>query len=131
MSLPIELKDIQGSAELYDWFKYWPDFHDAEILSLHLDRKGTSSLRVHTWQMTKETDEKGNYALEKHVVVEFNLEGVSDLDLSGFNHQNVIFGLSLEKTDSGFRLILHECYGLGGSIEAEKLSLSLTPGEPS
>jgi hypothetical protein len=76
MSLPIELKDIQGSAELYDWFKYWPDFHDAEILSLHLDRKGTSSLRVHTWEMTKETNEKGYYVLEKHVVVEFILEGV-------------------------------------------------------
>lgn len=131
MTVPIEIKEIPGAAELHAWFGYWPSFHDAEITSLHLHRKGPSSLRVHTWETTKEVDEKGYYVMAKHVVVEFILETVSGLGLTGFNHQNVIFGLALEKTDSGFRLTLDECYGLAGSIEAESVSILITPGMPS
>jgi hypothetical protein len=40
--------------------------------------------------MTKETDERGYYVLAKHVVVEFVLEEILDLSLSGFSHQNVL-----------------------------------------
>jgi hypothetical protein len=97
---------------------------------LDLNRKGSSSLRVHTWEMTKEIDDKGYYVLAKHVVVEFIFEGVSGLSLNGFNHQNVIFELVIEKADSGFRVTLGDCYGLAGSIDAEKLSIRLTPGKP-
>jgi immunity protein 50 of polymorphic toxin system len=131
MSVPIEIKDIQGASEFHDWFGYWPSFHDAEAISLHLNRMGSSSLRIHTWQMTKEMDEKGYYVLAKHVVVEFILEVVSGLSLNGFNHQNVILGLEVEKIDSGFRLTLDDCYGLAGNIEAERMSLRITPGKPS
>lgn len=131
MALPIEIVDIHGASELHDWFGNWPSFHDAEIISLHLNRRGSSSLRVHTWEMTKEVDEKGYYVLAKHVVVEFILESISGLNLNGFNHQNVIFGLEVEKIDSGFRLRLDDCYGLAGSIEAERMSLRITPGQPS
>ena len=131
MPVPIEVEQIQGAGDLHDWFGYWPSFHDAEIIGLHLNREGSSSLRVHTWEMTKELDAKGYYVLAKHVVVEFLLEKVTDLSLNGFGHQNVIFGLGVQKTGSGFRLTLDECYGLSGSIEAEKVSLRLIPGKPS
>jgi hypothetical protein len=131
MAVPIDLQTIPGAAELENWFGYWPTFHDAEIISLNLNRKGSSSLHVHTWDMTKEVDEKGYYVLAKHVVVEFALETVSGLNLNGFNHQNVLFGLGIEKSDSGFRLTLDECYGLAGSIEAERISIRITPGKPS
>jgi len=131
MTVPVEIKEISGAAELHDSFGYWPNFHDAEIINLHLNRKGSSSLRVHTWEMTKEVDEKGYYVLAKHVVVEFILETVSDLSLNGFSHQNVISGLEIAKTDSGFRLTPYDCYGLAGTIEAASVSLRLTPGKPS
>jgi hypothetical protein len=131
MSVPIEIKDINGASELHDWFGYWPDFHDAEIISLHLNRKGISLLRVHAWDTTKEVDEKGHYVMAKHIVVEFICENVSELALNGFSQQNVISGLDIEKIGSGFRLTLGECYGLAGSIEAEQISLRITPGKPS
>jgi hypothetical protein len=130
MSVPVNIGEIEGAVELEEWFGYWPSFHDAEIVSLHLNRKGSSSLRIHTWEMTKEIDDKGYYVLAKHIVVEFVFEAVCGLTLNGFNQQNVIFGLAIEKTDSGFRVTLDDCYGLAGSIEAEKMSLRLTPGKP-
>jgi hypothetical protein len=130
MSLEPELVDIQGAQELYDWFEYWPTFHDAEIVSLHLNRSCLSSLVIHTWEMTDKIDERNFYVLVKHVVVEFSLSGVSGLNLTGFSVQNVIGDLSLEKTSDGFRLELGPCYGLAGTINVEKISIRLTPGKP-
>jgi Immunity protein 50 len=130
MPMPVEISRIQRASELEEWFGYWPSFHDAEVTGLHLNRKGSSSLRVHTWEMTKEIDDKGFYVLAKHIVVEFVFEAVCGLSLNGFNQQNVIFGLVIDKTDSGFRVTLDDCYGLAGSIEAENISLRLTPGKP-
>ena len=47
--------------------------------------------------MTSETDEAGYFINRKHVVVSFELSGVTDLSLTGFSTQNVILGLSIEK----------------------------------
>lgn len=124
------LETVDGARNLFDWFGSWPSFHDAEIISLRLNRRGLSTLVVHTWEMTKDVDEKGYYILEKHVVVEFNMKEVAGLDLNGFNHQNVIFGLGIERTESGFRLTLDNCYGIAGELEAELTSIRLIPGKP-
>jgi Immunity protein 50 len=130
MPLAHELNEIRGAQALYDWFGKWPSFHDAEIVSVHLNRRGPSSLVIHTWSMTNEVDERGCYLLEKHVVVEFVLDEVAELDFDGFNHQNVIFGLDLEKKGEGFVLTLDHCYGLAGTIEAKKIAIILKPGKP-
>lgn len=98
MAMPDEIKEISGSAGLHDWFGYWPDFHDAEIISLHLNRKGTSSLCVHTWDTTKEVDEKGQYVMAKHVVVEFIFENVSDLTLNDSVSRMLFPNLTLRKS---------------------------------
>jgi hypothetical protein len=128
--LPDELKAIAGAPELHDWFGHWPSFHDAEIVSLHLNRHGASTVRIHTWEMTNKTDDKGFYVLDKHVVVEFVLENISDLNFGGFSGQNVVFGLTLDRKEEGFLLDFDPCHGLAGTIEAEKLSIRLYPGKP-
>ena len=76
MEFPPELGTIEGAKNLRDWFGYWPSFHDAEVILLHLNRSDASTLAVHTWEMTKEVDEKGFYVLAKHVVVEFVMKEV-------------------------------------------------------
>jgi hypothetical protein len=131
MSVPNEIRDVQGASELHDWLGYWPDFHDSEIISLYLNREGISSLRVHAWHTTKEVDENSHYVMAKHIVVEFILENISDLSMDGFSQQNVVSGIDIEKIGSGFRVTLGECYGLAGRIEAERISLRITPGNPS
>ena len=85
---------------------------------------------VHTWEMTKDLDEKGYYVLVKHVLVEFVIEGISGIELEGFNHQNVLFGLHIEKMNSGFQMNLDASYGLEGSIEFDQVSILLKPGRP-
>src|SRR5579862_3841250 len=98
MDLPLELASVEGARELWHWFGYWPDFHDAEVLRLDLNRSGSSSLSVNTWHTTGEIDEDGYYRREKNVTVEFTLTGISDLDLNGFSHQNVVGNIKIEKS---------------------------------
>jgi hypothetical protein len=130
MPLPPDVAAIDGAQSLHDWFGYWPSFHDAEILYLHLNRTGSSHMAVHAWHTSSEKDEKGFNMQERHVVVEFVLEGISDLELVQFSHQNVLGNLSIEKKNDGFALILWPCYGLAGRIETSKVSIRLHPGEP-
>ena len=133
MAIPDGLDAIAGAQELHDWFGYWPSFHDGEIISLHLNRTNPSSLKIHTWEMTKELDEAGYYLVTKDVVVEFliDISGTDDcLELSGFSGQNVVFGLDIDKTDSGYTLVISQCYGLAGTIKADNISIRLAPGKP-
>jgi len=117
------LKSIPGAAELTSWFGHWPSFHDAEIINLTLNRTGISILKIHTWEMTNETDGSGHFVLGKHVLVTFQFEEIISLDLADFNQQNVLFGLDLSRTDDGFRMVLDPCYGVSGTIAARSFSV--------
>lgn len=87
-------------------------------------------MALHTWEMTKNVDEKGYFVLSKHVVVEFVMKEVVGLSLNGFNHQNVISGLAIERSEGGYRLALEDCYGVAGYLEAKDISIHLTLGKP-
>jgi hypothetical protein len=127
-----QLDDIQGASDLVAWFGYWPTFHDAEVLDLQLERTATRCLfRVHAFRMTPETDDRGYFICDRHVVVSFECEDVTSLEIDGFNHQNALMGLELSRTSEGaIRLELEPAYGLGGVIEARGLRLTLAPGVP-
>lgn len=136
---------VEGGAELLRWFGRTPSFHDAEILSLHLRRKGRSELRLHAWIGTDAVGPGAKYVLDKHAVVTFTLDEVSDLQLDGFSVQNVIGGLILRRAPdrperrgflahdplpSDIEIELEPCYGLSGLIRARSVSISFKPGEP-
>ncbi len=55
------------------------------------------------------------------------MKDVVGLNVSGFNYQNVIFGLQIERTGESFRLTLGGCHGVSGTIEAKEISIRLTP----
>ncbi|HYI97155.1 MAG TPA: hypothetical protein VEX68_26680 [Bryobacteraceae bacterium] len=63
----------------------------------------------------------------KHAIVTFLLDDVQDVSLDGFNHQNVIFGLDVETSEAGVKLIMYPCFGLPGAIQAKELRLELHP----
>jgi hypothetical protein len=131
MPLPVAVETISGAQELFDWFGYWPDFHDAEVTRLRLETGAPSSLLVRTWEMTNQVDAKGFYELRKHVVAEFVIEEISAIDLQDLWDHSILLSLGIEKTETGFRLSFSAAYGLCGTIEAQGLSLRITPGKPS
>ena len=122
--------EVDGADALFDWFGYWPDFHDAEILSVTLDRSGSSSVRIHTWETTDEVDSQGYYVWRKHLIVCFLLDDISDVELNGFSSQNVISSARVVKSNGAFLLQLSPCYGLAGSITAARLRILIEPTTP-
>jgi hypothetical protein len=117
---------IEGKSKVVEWFGKWPAFHDAEIVSLELVRYGNSILKIHTWNITNQLNEKGYYVTDKHAVVSFTLIDVINLELFGFG-QNVISELEIEQIEQGYRLAVKPCYGLHGFIEAKKIIVDLQP----
>jgi Immunity protein 50 len=120
---------IEGAQAVFDWFGYWPSFHDAEIIDLHLATAGPSWLSVLTWHMNRDVIESGFYRREREAIVTFTLTGIADLELADFSNQNVISSLAIEPRAHGARLILKPCYGLTGFIEAAEVRVALTPGK--
>jgi hypothetical protein len=95
--------------------------------------------------MTSRVRSDGHSELDKHAVVTFTLEGVTDLQLDGFSTQNVIFGLLLRRAADqpnrrsylGFdplpqdvEIELQPCYGLHGWIRARTVAITFSPGKP-
>lgn len=122
-----------------------PSFHDAEILSLELRRKGPSVLRLHGWINTGAVGGDGYYMLDRHAIVRFVFDGIMDLQLEGFSRQNVIGGLilrraldrperrhhlALDPTPQDIEIELEPCYGLDGLIRARAVTITFEPGKP-
>ncbi|MBV8830805.1 MAG: hypothetical protein JO217_00600 [Acidobacteriaceae bacterium] len=133
----IDPPEIPGAASVVAWFGYWPRFHDAEVLSITLNRSGPSRVRLHAWERTNEVDERGYYILRKHAIFTFELEGfpldhegITRVRLEWFNHQNVLMNAFVTQVPEGYQLELEGIFGVSASFVCEKLSVSLEPGIP-
>jgi hypothetical protein len=118
---------IEDTEFVIEWFGHWPSFHDAEILSVHINRNGTSSLRVYAFNTTDRVDDNGRYVREREATVVFEFNGIRAIHLEGedADGQNVISGLSLDVVGDDHRLHLAPCYGLAGEIVADTMSVRL------
>ena len=116
------VSELTGVDAVTQWFGGWPSFHDAEVISILLARKGESVLRVYP------------YHPQKPATVDFILEDVTDVELDDFSCQNVINSLGVEKAtdqngDRVYRVILAPCYGVAGRIDAKSLRVELSAGK--
>lgn len=80
--------------------------------------------------MTGELDSRRHYILINHTIVSFFFEGLKGLVLNGFNNQNVISCLTLQKTCDIYALTLGHCYRVEGRIDAAHVRIELLPGTP-
>ncbi len=83
--------DIPGGQALIDWFGGVPRFHDAKLLDIRLVSKGTSTVHIHAWRTTDQVDDRGYFVLDKHVMVDFDLQEVTFVALTEFNLPGIIF----------------------------------------
>jgi len=101
---------IQGSQKLIDIFGYWPSFHDAEIIELHIWRGDVDpeqkryvfpllTVQLHTWELTNEVDERGFFILRNHTLTKIRFHDVNDFKMEKFNHQNAILELQIEQKE--------------------------------
>lgn len=122
--------EIPGVDAVVAWFGQWPSFHDAEILSVHINRGGLSVIRIHTWNLSTKVDRTGHFVREREAILVFEFVGIKTLELQGedADSQNVIQGLVIERTEQGYRLGLSPCYGIAGEMTVEQLTVHVEPG---
>jgi hypothetical protein len=107
----------------------WPSFHDSEVVRFTLDRGGeygpSLDAEIHVFDMTSEVDAKGYFVLRKRSVVTFRFEGVSNSRFDGFNQQNVLRGLWVERIDPAanegmeLRVAMPSIYGVDTSFDCK------------
>jgi hypothetical protein len=121
---------IPGAEAVAAWFGRWPSFHDAEILSVHLNRRAPSLIRIHTWNRGDTTDRHGRYIREREAIVVFEFHAIMAFRMEGEDPdtQNVVQGLAVEDTGSGYRLRLFPSYGLSGEILVKHLVVRVEAG---
>jgi hypothetical protein len=132
----MEPTDFPGAEDIIGWFGYWPSFHDSEVISISLERPGICRVVVKTFEMTREIDTNGGYKLVKHATVTFVLEdfpidrssGLTPVRIEGFNHQNMLNGIVVTKTQAGYELMLEPVFGVDATIAAARLRAELKPG---
>jgi len=125
-----DVPEVPGAAELVSWFGSWPSFHDAEVLSVMLDRSAETVVRIHAFRMTKALNATGHFVCDHHVIVSFFLSELENNNLSAFNHQNVIGGLDLQRAANGFELKLYPCYVVDATFSARSVRIEFLPGLP-
>ena len=112
------LASIPGGKELLNWFGKKPNFGDAEVLSLNLNRDGPSTLCVGVYKEVKSSHQA--------IIVTFTLCDMIDIALEGFGHQNVIGGLTIRGATE--RSIHKSLVGIGNNLPDHVLELEPCAG---
>jgi hypothetical protein len=119
---------IPGADAVSRFFGRWLSFHDAEILTLHIDRESKRSfLRIRAFTTTDQTDAAGHFVRDRDALVRFDFSGIRAMRIEGeaADAQNVVQSLTIEQVDDGYRLELAPCYGLAGVLEVATLSIHI------
>jgi hypothetical protein len=109
-------RNLSGAADVIAAFGEWPSFHDAEILRVVINRGGRSSVTIRL--MIPAYQQK---------CVTFTFQEIADMRLEGEDAdvQNVIGALTIAMDDRFTTVHFGRCYGLGGYIKAEAVSVSV------
>ena len=89
---------VTDAGKLITLYGKWPSFHDAEVLSLVLDRTGpilVMRIALHEKHRNM-VDERGSYLTVGRCIATLRFEGVDQLAIEEFNHQNVLSGMVFE-----------------------------------
>ena len=112
--------EIPGADEVVRWFGYWPTFHDAEVVSITLDRLRGCQVVIRCQASAREA--LVTFSLEGFPLDE---EGISNIRIEGFQHQNVLSSAVVEREAGGYVLTLDGIFGVAGAIPCERISVKL------
>jgi len=112
---------ILDAHKVTDRFGKWPDFHDAEIVRLHLDRGGPSGptleFTLFGWGWNGIVLPSGLYDRANLSLVHFRCDGLEeDNEFGGFNHQNVLRSLRFERIGELIQVEMSPSFGIGGQF---------------
>ncbi len=134
---------IKDSHKITEVFGYWPSFHDAEVHRLTLDRGSfdlekqvaiavSMKVAIEFWEMSSEVDYKGHFVHTRRTRAMLKFDNVEAVHIVGFNHQNAIQGLWIERVieenRTFFKITFDSAYGLESTFSCSAIEvLTATP----
>ncbi|HUN77250.1 MAG TPA: Imm50 family immunity protein [Steroidobacteraceae bacterium] len=143
----MEAKGIESVVEqaetLTAFYGVWPDFHDAEVIKLHLwrgyvypgDWDDRNVFPVLTAKiLVLEATQPGATGTEKNVLVTLRFHDVDAIRLQDFNHNNSIVGVCVSEQPRGhfttgeplppsLRVTFEQGFGLGASFGCSRIEV--------
>lgn len=129
---------IDDCDKVLSHFGMWPSFHDGEVRRLVFDRLSKSEtgalipsieLTLHGWVMSPDA-----WKVSAEAVVQIVFEDVFDVELEGFNNQNVITALNLvtiggtDERPESVHVELEHCFQFSCEFKARRARvLSVSP----
>ena len=122
------IESIENHHLVTDHFGYWPDFHDAEIISVCCNRNfDTSSpsieIKIYAFEMTDKVVGR-HYKLIKHCMIDLELIGIVESELIGFNHQNAINRIEFGKEEELITVEIDHAFGVSGFISTHRARIN-------
>jgi hypothetical protein len=122
-------------------FGYWPSFHDAEVINLHLWRGDVNpelgkyqfpilTLDIHHWELTKEVDDRGFLVTRYQRRSKLEFRDVHGFSMSGFNQQNSMLGLYIERLERSegpspfFKVEIAPAFGMSASFTCREAEVA-------
>lgn len=132
--------NVRNATLLEEVFGTWPSFHDAEVLSVQLDRTGEQApileTLIHVFEMTTDVDSSGRYVLKNNTMVRFRFTRIALEMLRWFNRQNVLWDPVIERMESPspegqeLEIQFSSSYGLEAVFQCQAAEIvSVTPYE--
>jgi hypothetical protein len=112
--------EIANEEEVTRYFGEWPSFHDAEVISIEIQRGETPGeyadlfASVHVRRYTPENVGTAQFEMEKthDALISLRFRRIAELSLSGFNHQNVIDELVLLEEGARVQVTFESIFGV-------------------
>ena len=109
---------------------------DSEVISITLERPGICCVVVKTFEMTREINADGSYKSQNtpwshsfsRTFRSTGAQASHRFELRAFNHQNMLNGIVVTKTPTGYELMLEPVFGVDATIAATRLRAELKPG---
>lgn len=142
------MNEIGNSELVTQVFGRWPGFHDAEVVSVLMERRGPEgpslTAKIYVFDSSGEINASGHYILQNKVLVTLRFDGLVLERLQEFGHQNVLFHLHIRDSadeplsvnqyysdyvaETHFRVDLETSYGLSGCFAC--MSITVVSVEP-
>ena len=142
----IDVSDkVKNSRLLTNVFGRWPCFHDAEAISITLDRGAKdefspnlqAAINVADYELILQADGSRRYIQKNNVIVNFLFFGVTKLQLFDFNHQNVLQDIYIKEMSEQqleqvkFEVVFESSFGVGAEFQCSAIEVQSVEVLPS
>lgn len=111
---------IKNADEVCSLYGSWPTFHDAEVLTVALERgappKIPPSMVIRVW-----TTSYNDRAVQS--IVRSRFDRPEELAIEGFNHQNVLFEINFKLVENMVHVTFEGIYGVHATFRCQKVTV--------